>query len=277
MSEKKEDKDYILVFAGLAVLFIFIVMGTTYFHYTGDKNYDNRGTFGDMFGAANALFTGLSFVGLIVTILLQRKDLNTQRDELQKQTQSINKQNFENTFFQLLSLFNSVTSSIEITNDEGTYKGRSAINEMSIHLTREIFKAAKKKGKLFTESTLNQAVKDLEKTEIMEIYIDFYNYHQELIGHYFRTFYHVIKLIHNNDEIDKRFYISIARSQLSSTELVLLFYNGVSPRGIRKFRPLINKYSVLENINFDLIPNLKLRSEYENSAFYTPISDKTTT
>jgi hypothetical protein len=41
-----------------------------------------RGTTGDMFGAVNALFSGLAFAGIIITILLQRKELSLQRDEL---------------------------------------------------------------------------------------------------------------------------------------------------------------------------------------------------
>ena len=42
----------------------------------------DRGTFGDMFGAVNALFSGLAFAGVIYTILLQRKELELQREEL---------------------------------------------------------------------------------------------------------------------------------------------------------------------------------------------------
>lgn len=43
-----------------------------------------RGQFGDMFGVANALFSGLAFAGVIYTILLQRHELSLQRLELQQ-------------------------------------------------------------------------------------------------------------------------------------------------------------------------------------------------
>lgn len=43
----------------------------------------DRGTFGDMFGAVNALFSGLAFAGLIYAVLLQRKELELQRRELE--------------------------------------------------------------------------------------------------------------------------------------------------------------------------------------------------
>ncbi len=43
----------------------------------------NRGSFGDMFGAVNALFSGLAFAGIIFAIILQRKELSLQRKELE--------------------------------------------------------------------------------------------------------------------------------------------------------------------------------------------------
>jgi G3E family GTPase len=36
-----------------------------------------RGQFGDLFGAVNAFFTGLAFAGVIFTIFLQRRELET--------------------------------------------------------------------------------------------------------------------------------------------------------------------------------------------------------
>ena len=41
-------------------------------------NWSDRGTFGDLFGAVNALFSGLAFAGLIYTIVLQKQDLELQ-------------------------------------------------------------------------------------------------------------------------------------------------------------------------------------------------------
>jgi len=41
-----------------------------------------RGQFGDMFGAVNALFTALAFAGLIYTVLLQRNQLALQQKEI---------------------------------------------------------------------------------------------------------------------------------------------------------------------------------------------------
>lgn len=85
------------------------------------------GTFGDSFGALTSLFTGLAFVGLIITlrqqkeqIAMQREDLKLQREEMKAardelsgqkeqmelQNQSLKQQMFEQTFFNLLNVFN---------------------------------------------------------------------------------------------------------------------------------------------------------------------------
>ncbi|WP_050937395.1 hypothetical protein [Vibrio harveyi] len=68
----------IVIFAGCMVLAIW---GVTWL-WLGSKPNEVRGTFGDMFGAANALFSGFAFIGVIYAILMQRTELSLQREEL---------------------------------------------------------------------------------------------------------------------------------------------------------------------------------------------------
>lgn len=46
------------------------------------KTWETRGQFGDLFGGFTALVSGLAFAGIIIAILLQRQDLELQREEL---------------------------------------------------------------------------------------------------------------------------------------------------------------------------------------------------
>ncbi|MCB9262893.1 MAG: hypothetical protein H6607_11015 [Flavobacteriales bacterium] len=64
---------------GLTIV-IWLVSGFLVHAYI--DNWDNRGTFGDMFGAVNALFSGLAFAGLIYANVLQKKDLELQKKEI---------------------------------------------------------------------------------------------------------------------------------------------------------------------------------------------------
>jgi hypothetical protein len=47
-------------------------------------DWQTRGQFGDMFGAVNAFFSGLALVGIVYNIMLQRKELRLQRQELER-------------------------------------------------------------------------------------------------------------------------------------------------------------------------------------------------
>lgn len=47
-------------------------------------DWPTRGTFGDMFGAVNALFSGLALGGIIIAIILQSQELTLQRQELRR-------------------------------------------------------------------------------------------------------------------------------------------------------------------------------------------------
>jgi len=80
---QKRKKDYGLVI--LTVLSFLIVIGLWSFSYFTLKDLDDtkKSSFGDMFGGVNALFSGLAFAGIIITILLQRKELILQRLELE--------------------------------------------------------------------------------------------------------------------------------------------------------------------------------------------------
>ena len=45
-------------------------------------DWSDRGTFGDLFGAVNALFSGLAFAGLLFSLIENRKQISSQQEEL---------------------------------------------------------------------------------------------------------------------------------------------------------------------------------------------------
>lgn len=55
-------------------------------------NWEQRGQFGDMFGALNTLFSGLAFAALAYTLHLQRTELALQRQELAETRAELAKQ-----------------------------------------------------------------------------------------------------------------------------------------------------------------------------------------
>lgn len=67
---------------GLALVGVGALLG--FFIYRSNGSWEQRGQFGDMFGAVNALFSTLSFFGIVVALWLQRKELEIQRDEIDR-------------------------------------------------------------------------------------------------------------------------------------------------------------------------------------------------
>lgn len=75
----QENKNYKRI-AIIAFFCTIILWALSFFLLFWDTNC--RGTFGDMFGAVNALFSGLAFAGLIITLIMQHEELGLQRKEL---------------------------------------------------------------------------------------------------------------------------------------------------------------------------------------------------
>ncbi len=71
-----------LIGALLAVVVLQVVYGLVITLYWSNLDMATRGQFGDLFGAVNALFTGLAFAALIYTVALQRSNFLLQREEL---------------------------------------------------------------------------------------------------------------------------------------------------------------------------------------------------
>lgn len=227
-----------------------------------DKELLSRlGIFGDSYGALNTLFSGLAFAGIIVSISLQSRELRETRAELQGQKEqfviqnlSLKKQVFENTFFQLIHLHNEITASIKAT--VGNFKnkkevtGRAAIGELFrlfINLEHHYYYPGLAKPVSFSDD-----------------YDLFYQIYHEVIGHYFRNIYHILKFIDDSEVNDKKFYANLLRAQLSSDELGLLFFNCIGNPGKFKFKPLVERYCYFEHL--PLLNNI----EKEQASLFHP-------
>lgn len=111
----KEWKSFLI--AGCIVIVVWAASFVFIYQYF-DK-WEKRGQFGDLFGSVNALFSGLAFAGLIITIRQQHKDLEYQRQAIDQSKKDINQQNetmkierFENTFFKMIEVQQSIVNDL---------------------------------------------------------------------------------------------------------------------------------------------------------------------
>lgn len=227
---------------------------------------ENSGMFGDSFGLLTALFSGLAFGGLILTLLTQREELQLQRDDIQLQRDElrltrdeIKNQNFESTFFQMLRLHNDIVNSINystrIREHTKTTSGRSCFVDFSSTL-RTLYTQTRKAKPDSTEISTIQAV-----------YGKFWPQHQHHLGHYFRYLYRIFKFINDRNPKDKILYSGIARAQLSDQELLLLYYNCLTSLGDNRFKPLAEEFALFDNLPPELLFSKDHKDLYAPSAW----------
>lgn len=198
----------------------------------------NAGVFGDSFGVLTSLFSALAFLGVVLTLSYQREEFKLQKIELEENRKEIQKQGFENSFFQMLKLHNDILNSLshQRATVNGTYRdeGRAVINWMQKSLNRKL--AQKSSGS------------QLELKDLQEVFDEFYQGQGYQLAHYFRFLYNIFKFISESNIDDKLLYSRLARAQISNQELYIIFYNTLTPRG-EKFRKYIVEFKMMDNLN----------------------------
>jgi hypothetical protein len=238
----------------------------------------------DMFAAFGNLISGSvgvfwSLAGIIFfygALTLQREDLQSQREQFKKsiqiaeQSQSIAEeqgfilqlQKFESTFFALLNQHNQIVSSLVV-------KVPAFRGEVRVYAGRECFK-------FLYEKIADGLNRELEIDEALLVYETEYEKEKFWIGHYFRNLYNVIKYVDRsslkNDE--RRVYTNVVRAQLSSYELLLLFYNCLSQYGKEKFGPLVVNYHLLKTVGDNKLINKRHMEWYPPSAYGNSFNER---
>lgn len=236
---------------------------------------NSAGVFGDSFGAVNALISALAFAGVIVTFYLQRKELDLQRQELKAQREEFTQQNktlklqrFENTFFHMMELQQQIVNDlfIKISDRENVW-GDSLNGGRD---SREVIVDNSVRGRQVFSYIYKHRVYARKYQGVFNCIIESgLNGYDEapylfLLDHYFRHLYTILRYVDETDAFNinddgyedqeyahkqKYHYTTIVRSTLSRFELLLLYYNGLSKYGNEKLKPLIERYTLLNNLD----------------------------
>ena len=277
------DKDHILKYFGYAAMVVIIVWllswGIIVLCIAGSTE---RGQFGDQFGAVNALFSGLAFAGLIITILQQRKDLYYQRKELEQtnqemarqtkefdaQNKTLKRQQFENSFFELLRILQTLVNDLQI---EIEFIENTRYEKISLHgreVFQELFTKRDKKAIVFPSCYL-PSILEIAESEDFDFIAMSKGY--SFLYHYFRFVYRILKFVDDARELEtdeeRYLYVAFLRSTFSNYEIATLFYNGLSCKGKEKFKPLAEKYALFDNIDVRLLASEADLKLYHASAF----------
>ena len=229
--------------------------------------------FGDSFGGVNALVSALAFAGMIVTFAFQRYELGLQRQELKAQREEFSAQNvtlrlqrFENTFFNMMELQQSIVNDLYAEEANKRNVLEDASDGSGSFWKEEITQYQHKGRDLFHYAfmVVEHMVKDdtPQGHNVNGLYCllyekglkSFYEYYTvSLFDHYFRHLYTILKFIDQNDwlgENEQYKYATFLRATLSRYELVMLYYNGFF---YAKMKRLMEKYHLLNNLRTDLL------------------------
>lgn len=230
------------ILAGLVILTPLVIY---FYHFHGaisdtPAEWENFGSYlGGVYG---------SFLGFVSTVLIVWT--------FQSQMKESRIRNQQETFFKLLDLFSHTVSEISYKNKVGE-KGIRSLYADWLKQIQPIF--YKRRNKTLT-------VDDLKKE-----YEIFYKRNRNFIGHYFRSIYHIVKYIDRSslDEEEKKQYIAFVRSKLSQVQLQMIFYNCLFGQGEEKFKPLIETYSLFNNLDIDdkQLTIKYFEKEYRDGAF----------
>lgn len=217
---------------------------------------------------------------------LTRQELSKSAAALASQNKAIELQSFEQTFFSWLNtyrdLLNAVSGSLSpkapITQgrthlydlwykslspesiSDGIFKRndydgqQDEINE-SLNLNTNLTESVRGVGYAKRVELVAQ-VNPIEITErIQSHWKSLYINNEYKLDSFFRTAYKLLTWIDSQDTSrlsanDKWLYVSIFRSQLSWIEMVYFYYNGLTSFG-EKFKPIIEKYALFDNLTFD--------------------------
>ena len=259
----------------LPLLLLLTVIALRYsWQYTGwlvpNNAFAIAPTTADRISAASALLSALAFVGLLFTILLQHDELRNQqaeqadlakqvaeqRQHLRVQTDALQQQAFENTFFHLLRLHNENVKSqtFRVAENAAEATGRAAFAAAAEILNGELIEFQRQFPDRITIEDVNHMYSSVCETRLADF------------GHYFRNLYHIVKYVDESSIRDQRRYTAQVRAQFSQAEYVLLFFNGLRNVGGSKFKPLIEKYSLLHEMRRSAYHDL-IKPLYHDRAF----------
>lgn len=119
--------------------------------------------------------------------------------------------------------------------------------------TTDPFEAAKYFGNGLEDELYQISIDILSFNDNIDVITDafdrFYNDRGYLFGHYIRNHFYLMDFINSMKLHDKEYYSRIARSFLSSSEIILLFYNNFFHKSTLAYRNLVLDYFLLDDLD----------------------------
>lgn len=185
----------------------------------------------------------LAFLWLITTVFLQGKELRLTRAEFTSMNAGQSKQSFDRFFFELISTHNQIVNAIKPngktvqTDVSGASVTRSPPEGRSAFETFVKFINGQYKGGKSEVEAYGQIQVSQDKL---------YEKHNGSLGHYFRFLYNSCRVIEDSSESSLK-HKRLFRALLSDDELIIIFYNVLTPRG-EKMVKYCDSFQLFDNL-----------------------------
>lgn len=237
-------------YSGATLIVIAIICALPFlFTLHGCEALDFRqsGQIGDTIGGTMSPFVGI-FAGLLTFLAfwVQYKANEQQRSDIAIER-------FENTLFQMMTLHEDITDNLRYTAPDSIPEvlanGRHVFEFIYLHRHWHWHVGLK-------TSISHDGLEAMTKDHSLWC-----------LDHYFRHLYRTLKWVEEGSPrfftINEKYkYAALVRSMLSEFELVLIFYNALLKEN-KKFKKLIEDYSILDNLRIDLLAREEERSFYK--------------
>ncbi len=235
----------LLILLSLILISALSVYIITLYRLEFAKSPDDFAKFGDYIGGTIG-----TIVALIGVVFVYRT-YKLQIDISSKQEEKLDRQLFESSFFLLLGQQRDILKSMKGEFSRGQGKSKEKLEGVD-YMARLRLDLSVRLLDLNYESVALESG-DLNKIKIIvnQIFQDLFQGHASQLGHYFRHLYHIVKFVEESDVNDKKSYMDLIQAQMSTDELYLSAINGISNYGRKKMLPLMNQYSLLENLVID--------------------------
>ena len=224
------NKINVVIGITIIVIVIWLVLPSVLYFIFPASNIasSERGQFGDMYGVLTSLFSGLTMIGLVYTIIQQQEDLGIARTSLAKQHEELelnreelqlnreelketrkefiqqNKtlrlQRFENTFFNMIKLHTDIVNSFEKNERSFLYYYNRSLTVLTPYQSL---------------NEMRRGYHSILSAQVIQIY-----------GHYISNFELVLRFVikRKKKTINQDTYLKIYFAQLSIYEKIFLYY-----------------------------------------------------
>ncbi|CAI6221346.1 putative phage abortive infection protein [Bacillus subtilis] len=230
---------------GLALIIPFAILFCT--NNFSLEGINGLGTFGDFFGGTTVGLFNLSSILLVLTaVIMQRKELEQTRNEFVQTNKTLIKQQFDNTFFNMINLQNEIVRTLNSDKESGKDLLIRIETEMSIWASMPEFLSLE-----------NESAREL----LLKSYKSTYERYENILGHYLRNLYRIVKFIDQSElsYTEKKNYIGILLAQLTFSELLIILYHALTEKG-ENFKEYIIEYNFFE----DDLHNLKIYQKFKH-------------